>query len=181
MAGVRIPPPALLSRTQQGDGLHGSPPPPGTSPVVPHRRPLQPLSGGCTLRTSRSPHISGRWRRAGSTAVATSALVLAGLGTAVHATAATPDHVSAKAVATAAPAPPPTPAHVSAKAVPPAVAKAHVQYQSACDATPEKGYAACNALRVTGGTTAFMEKQAALKGMTAKTLKPNASSASPTG
>ena len=114
------------------------------------------------MRTSRSPHISGRWRRAGSTAVATSALVLAGLGTAVHATAATPDHVSAKTVATA-------------------VAKAHVQYESACDATPEKGYAACNALRVTGGTTAFMEKQAALKGMTARTLKPNAASASPTG
>jgi subtilase family serine protease len=114
------------------------------------------------LRTSRSPHISGRWRRAGSTAVATSALVLAGLGTAVHATAATPDHVSAKTVATA-------------------VAKAHVQYESTCDATPEKGHAACNALRVTAGTTAFMEKQAALKGMTARTLKPNAASATPTG
>ncbi|MDH6489044.1 S53 family peptidase [Streptomyces sp. SAI-127] len=114
------------------------------------------------MRTSPSPHMSGRWRRAGSTAVATSVLVLAGLGTAVQATAATPDHVSAKAVATA-------------------VAKAHVQYESACDATPEKGYAACNALRVTGGTTAFMEKQAALKGMTAKTLKPNATSATPTG
>ncbi|WP_020140248.1 S53 family peptidase [Streptomyces sp. 351MFTsu5.1] len=114
------------------------------------------------MRTSNSPHIAGRWRRAGSTAVATTALVFAGLGTAAHATAATPDHVRAKTVATA-------------------VAKAHVQYESACDATPKKGYAACNALRVTAGTTAFMEKQAALKGVTAKTLKPNASSATPTG
>ncbi|WP_030318263.1 S53 family peptidase [Streptomyces sp. NRRL B-3229] len=114
------------------------------------------------MRTPNSPHISGRWRRIGSTAVATGALVLAGLGTAAHATAATPDHVSAKTVATA-------------------VAKAHVQYESACDATPKKGYAACHALRVTAGTTAFMEKQAALKGVTAKTLKPNASSATPTG
>ncbi|MDH6498256.1 S53 family peptidase [Streptomyces sp. SAI-149] len=114
------------------------------------------------MRTSNSPHISGRWRRIGSTAVATGALVFAGLGTAAHATALTPHHVSAKAVATA-------------------VAKAHVQYESACDATPKKGYAACNALRVTAGTTAYMEKQAALKGVTAKTLKPNSTAATPTG
>src|SRR5690242_13189365 len=43
-AEVRVPQRVLLSRTQQEDGLRGSPPPPGTSPVVPHRRPLQPHS-----------------------------------------------------------------------------------------------------------------------------------------
>ncbi len=50
-----------------------------------------------------------------------------------------------------------------------------------CAATPKKGYAACNALRVTGGTTAFMEKQAALKGVTPKTISPKAASDDPTG
>jgi len=90
--------------------------------------------------------------------------VIAGLGTAVHADAAT------------------TATHkVSAKTVAAQVAKAHVRYEKACAATPKKGYAACNALRVTGGTTAFMEKQAALKGVTPKTVKPNAASADPTG
>ena len=116
------------------------------------------------MRTPNTPHISGRWRRIGSATVATGALLIAGLGTAAHASAdtATPHKVSAKAVATQ-------------------VAKAHVQYENACDATPKKGFAACNALRVTGGTTAFMERQAALKGVAAKTIKPNATSASPTG
>ncbi|WEO96621.1 S53 family peptidase [Streptomyces sp. FXJ1.172] len=119
------------------------------------------------MRTStpNSPHISGRWRRIGTAAVATAALAFAGLGTAAHAsadTAATSHKVSAKAIAAQ-------------------VAKAHVRYERACAATPKKGYAACNALRVTGGTTAFMEKQAALKGSTPKTVSPNASSASPTG
>ena len=118
------------------------------------------------MRTStpNTPHISGRWRRIGSATVATGALLIAGLGTAAHANAATPA------------------AHkVSAKTIAAQVAKAHVQYESACGATPKKGYAACNALRVTGGTTAYMEKQAALKGVTAKTIKPNASSSTPTG
>ncbi|MGW1284467.1 S53 family peptidase [Streptomyces sp. NPDC002586] len=115
--------------------------------------------------TPSSPHIRGRWRRVGSAAAATAALVIAGLGTAGHASAATAA----------------TSHKVSPKAIAAQVAKAHVQYTRACGATPKKGYAACNALRVTGGTTAFMEKQAALKGITPKTIKPNASSASPTG
>jgi len=116
------------------------------------------------LRTTNSPHISGRWRKAGSAAAATTALLLAGLGTAAQAHAATP-----------------TPHQVTARTIAAQVAKAHVQYESSCAATPKKGYAACNALRVTAGTTAFMEKQAALKGTTPKTLKPNATSATPTG
>ncbi|SNX62232.1 physarolisin II [Streptomyces sp. TLI_55] len=116
------------------------------------------------MRTPNTPHMSGRWRKAGSAAAAATALLLAGLGTAAQAHAATP-----------------TPHKVSAKAIAAQVAKAHVQYESACAATPKKGYAACNALRVTAGTTAFMEKQAALKGATPKSLKPNATSATPTG
>ncbi|WBO65368.1 S53 family peptidase [Streptomyces camelliae] len=119
------------------------------------------------MRTStpNSPHISGRWRRFGTAAVATAALALAGLGTAAQADADT---------ATA-------PHKVSAKTIAAQVAKAHVRYEKACAATPKKGFAACNALRVTGGTTAFMEKQAALKGIAPKTVQPNAASASPTG
>ncbi|MFF5499887.1 peptidase S8 [Streptomyces aquilus] len=116
------------------------------------------------MRTPNSPRIPGRWRKAGSAAAAATALLLTGLGTAAQAHAATP-----------------TPHKVSAKAIAAQVAKAHVQYESSCAATPKKGYAACNALRVTAGTTAFMEKQAALKGTTPKSLKPNATSATPTG
>ncbi|MDN3028813.1 S53 family peptidase [Streptomyces sp. S.PB5] len=116
------------------------------------------------MHTPNTPHRSGRWHRLGTATVATAALVLAGLGVATHANAAAP-----------------TPHKVTAKAVAAQVAKAHVQYESACDTTPKKGFAACNALRVTGGTTAYMEKQAALKGVTPKTVKPHASSATPTG
>lgn len=106
----------------------------------------------------------GGWSRIGSAAVATAALVLAGLGTAAHASAATP-----------------APSKVSTEAVAAQVAKAHVKYTHQCDATPKKGYASCNALRVTSGITAFQEKQAALKGVAPRTVKPNASSATPTG
>ncbi|WP_369390266.1 peptidase S8 [Streptomyces sp. CG1] len=111
------------------------------------------------------PHIRGRWARIGSAAFGAAALVVAGLGATAHAsvdTAVTSHKVSSKAIAAQ-------------------VAKAHVQYTRACGATPKKGYAACNALRVTGGTTAFMEKQAALKGIAPRTVKPNAASDSPTG
>ncbi|MEU9280482.1 S53 family peptidase [Streptomyces sp. NPDC048342] len=118
--------------------------------------------------TPNSPHIRGRRRRIGSAAAATAALLVAGFGTAAHASAAT-----ATANATH---------RVSARAVAAQVAKAHVRYEKAgCGATPKKGYAACDALRVTGGTTAFMEKQAALKGIAPKTVKPDAASDSPTG
>jgi subtilase family serine protease len=119
------------------------------------------------LRTTTpdTPHIRGRWRLAGSAAAATAALLAAGLGTAAHATAATA-----------------TTHGVSARTVAAQVAKAHVQYEKAgCGATPKKGFAACDALRVTSGTTAYMEKQAALKGVTPKTVRPDAASASPTG
>ncbi|MFJ4784166.1 peptidase S8 [Streptomyces sp. NPDC088794] len=118
------------------------------------------------MRTStpNSPHIRARWTRIGSAAAATTALVLAGLGTAVHASAA-----------------PPAAHKVSAKEIAAAVAKAHVTYTSACDATPAKGYASCNALRVTSGTTAFQEAQAAKKGVTPKSVSPKAASATPTG
>ncbi|MFF0017826.1 peptidase S8 [Streptomyces sp. NPDC005374] len=115
--------------------------------------------------TPNTPHMSGRWRRIGSAAAATGALLIAGLGTAAHAsadTAATSHKVSSKTIAAA-------------------VAKAHVTYESACGATPKKGFAACNALRVTGGTTAFMEKQAAQKGVSPATVKPDAAAATPTG
>ncbi|MCH5674816.1 S53 family peptidase [Streptomyces gilvus] len=114
--------------------------------------------------TPNSPHIRGRWRRIGSAAAATAALVLAGLGSAAHADAAT--------AATH---------KVSARTIAAQVAKAHVRYENACAAHPKKGYASCDALRVTGGTTAFMEKQAALKGVAPKTVKPDAASDDPTG
>ncbi|MEU9475774.1 S53 family peptidase [Streptomyces sp. NPDC048191] len=115
--------------------------------------------------TPNSPHIRGRRARIGSAAIGAAALVLAGLGTAAH---AAPDTAAG--------------GHkVSAKAVTAQVAKAHVRYEKTCGATPKKGYAACDALRVTGGTTAFMEKQAALKGIAPKTVRPNAASDSPTG
>ncbi|MEU8717854.1 S53 family peptidase [Streptomyces sp. NPDC048663] len=115
--------------------------------------------------TPDTPHIRGRWRLAGSAAAATAALLAAGLGTAAHATAATA-----------------TTHGVSARTVAAQVAKAHVRYEKAgCGATPKKGFAACDALRVTGGTTAYMERQAALKGVTPKTVRPDAASASPTG
>ena len=120
--------------------------------------------------TPTTPHIRGRWHRIGSAATATAALLLAGLGTAAHASAATPA------------ATPASTAHkVSAKAIAAQVAKAHVKYTNQCDATPKKGYASCNALRVTSGTTAFQEEQAAKKGITPKTISPKASSATPTG
>jgi hypothetical protein len=50
-----------------------------------------------------------------------------------------------------------------------------------CAATPKKGYASCNTLRVTSGTTAFQEEQAAKKGIAPQTVRPNAAADSPTG
>ncbi|WP_405720967.1 hypothetical protein [Streptomyces sp. NBC_01537] len=50
-----------------------------------------------------------------------------------------------------------------------------------CAGTPKKGYASCNALRVTSGTTAFQEEQAAKKGIAPRTVRPNAAADSPTG
>jgi subtilase family serine protease len=50
-----------------------------------------------------------------------------------------------------------------------------------CAGTPKKGYASCDALRVTSGTTAFQEEQAAKKGIAPQTVRPNAAADSPTG
>ncbi len=126
------------------------------------------------MRTSppNSQSTHGRWRRIGTAAVATAALALAGLGTATQAGAATPANLTATSKVTA---------KVSAQAIAAQVAKAHVTYTSPCDATPAKGFASCNALRVTSGTTAFQEEQAAKKGVAPATIKPNATAATPTG
>ncbi|MEV6054709.1 hypothetical protein [Streptomyces sp. NPDC052107] len=48
-----------------------------------------------------------------------------------------------------------------------------------CTGTPKKGYASCNALRVTSGTTAFQEEQAAKKGIAPQTVRPNAAGTPP--
>ncbi|WP_055532201.1 S53 family peptidase [Streptomyces graminilatus] len=116
---------------------------------------------------SRTTHSGWhrRWQRTGTAALATTALALAGLGTATQAGATTAHHRVT----------------VSAKAIAAQVAKAHVHYTHQCDATPAKGFASCDALRVTGGTTAFQEAQAARKGVAPATVKPNATSDTPTG
>ncbi|NNN36309.1 peptidase S8 [Streptomyces sp. S3(2020)] len=70
--------------------------------------------------------LRGRWHRIGSAAAATAALLVAGLGTAAHAEAATPAKTS------------------------------KVTWAATPCATPRKsGELACDSLRVTGGTTAF--------------------------
>ncbi|MFF4019607.1 peptidase S8 [Streptomyces sp. NPDC001843] len=105
--------------------------------------------------TPGSPHISGRWRRIGSAAVATAALAFTGLGTAAQASAAT---------TTATPA---TSSKVTWAATP-------------CATPKHKGDLACNSFRVTGGTTAFQKAQAELTGKIAK-VTPKAAAAAPTG
>lgn len=50
-----------------------------------------------------------------------------------------------------------------------------------CAGAPKKGYASRNVLRVTSGTTAFQEEQAAKKGIAPQTVRPNAAADSPTG
>jgi subtilase family serine protease len=78
-----------------------------------------------------------RWRRIAAAATATAALVFTGLGAASAADART------------------TVAKVTPK----------VTWTKACSA-PKAGAAACNAKRVTGGTTEYMAEQAAKKGVT---------------
>ncbi|MFF3514773.1 peptidase S8 [Streptomyces sp. NPDC002573] len=102
-----------------------------------------------------SAPIRGRWRRIGSAAAATTALLLAGLGTAAHANAAS-------TTATAA-------------------SSAKVTWTRSCAAPKKKGEMACNALRVTGGVTAFQQQRAKAEGITAKALSPEAAADSPTG
>ncbi|MDQ1027476.1 subtilase family serine protease [Streptomyces umbrinus] len=103
-------------------------------------------SDGSISRSTNSPSIRVRWRRVGSAAIAATALVLAGLGTAVQATAA----------------PATTNATAAAKS-----STGKVTWTRAC-ATPAKGRMACKALRVTGGTTAFQKAEAKADGVTPK-------------
>ncbi|MET7682744.1 S53 family peptidase [Streptomyces sp. NPDC005423] len=92
--------------------------------------------------TPDSPRTQGRWHRAGAAVVATAALVLTGLGTAVQANAAQT-----------------TTAATSSK----------VTYAATPCATPKKtGELACNSLRVTGGITAYQKAQAKTEGITPK-------------
>ncbi|MEW2048427.1 S53 family peptidase [Streptomyces sp. NPDC005476] len=108
-----------------------------------------------TTTSPASPAISGRWRRTAASALGTAALVLAGLGTAAHASAA----------------PATTTTTTSAK----------VTWAATPCATPKhKGDLTCNSFRVTGGTTAFQKERAVETGKAAK-VTPKASAASPTG
>ncbi|MER6127253.1 S53 family peptidase [Streptomyces sp. NPDC001795] len=101
------------------------------------------------------PAIRGRWRRIGSAAVATAALVLTGLGTAAHASAAST--TAAKSTST------------------------KVTWTRSCAVPKKKGEMACNALRVTGGITAFQKQRATADGITPKAISPKAAADSPTG
>jgi subtilase family serine protease len=130
------------------------------------------------LRTSTpdSPRTRSRWRRLAAAATATAALLLTGLGTAAHASAApktTAPNTTAPTTTTL--------KTTSAQAVAAAVARAHVQYTEQCGTTPRPGYATCHALRVTSGTTAYQEEQAAKRGVAPATVSPRAASAGPTG
>ncbi|MFE3161896.1 peptidase S8 [Streptomyces sp. NPDC059224] len=83
--------------------------------------------------------LRGGWRRLGTAAAATAALLLAGFGTAVQADAA------------------------------PSVSPAKVTYTATPCATPKHtGELACNSYRVTGGLTAYQKQQAARTGVTPK-------------
>ncbi|MER6127254.1 S53 family peptidase [Streptomyces sp. NPDC001795] len=95
------------------------------------------------MRTSPSdranrPAPRGGWRRVGSAAAATVALVFAGFGTAVHADAAA-NTTSSK-----------------------------VTWTRACAVPGRAGEMACKALRVTGGLTAFQKARSTAEGITPK-------------
>ncbi|MDO0927049.1 peptidase S8 [Streptomyces sp. TG1A-8] len=105
-------------------------------------------------KTPNSSHVSGRWRRIGSAAAATAALVAAGLATAAHADATTS---AAKPAATG------------------------VTWSATPCATPRhKGELACDSLRVTGGVTAFEKARAERTGEAAR-VTPRTAAAGPTG
>ncbi|MGW7424277.1 S53 family peptidase [Streptomyces sp. NPDC054813] len=85
------------------------------------------------------PSIRGSWRRIGTAAAATAALLLTGFGTAVQADAAS------------------------------SVSSTKVTYTATPCATPKHtGELACNSYRVTGGLTAYQKQQAAKTGVTPK-------------
>ncbi|MPY64708.1 S53 family peptidase [Streptomyces spongiae] len=98
-----------------------------------------------------TPATRRRWHRVSGAAAAVAALVLAGLGVTTQATAATTST-----------------AHTT---------KPHVTWTRSCATPSKKGEMACNALRVTGGTTAFQLEKAARKGVTPKA----ADASSPSG
>ncbi|MDH6218590.1 S53 family peptidase [Streptomyces pseudovenezuelae] len=85
------------------------------------------------------PSVRSGWRRLGTAAAATAALLLAGFGTAVQADAAS-SAATAKATWTATP----------------------------CATPQHKGELACNSYRVTGGLTAYQKEQAKITGVTPK-------------
>lgn len=99
-----------------------------------------------------SASACGRWRRVSASALGTAALVIAGLGTAAHASAAPAPTVPSKATWTATP----------------------------CATPHHKGDLTCDSFRVTGGTTAFQRARAAETG-TAAGVTPKAAAAAPTG
>ncbi len=100
------------------------------------------------------------WRRLGSAAAATAALLVAGFGTAVDASAAV-GTTATKTVMLA----------DAAKA-----GSTEVTWTRSCAEPKKKGEMACNALRVTGGTTAFMRANAHANAVT-----PKAAADFPTG
>ncbi|MEV5434873.1 S53 family peptidase [Streptomyces sp. NPDC052682] len=92
---------------------------------------------------SNSPARPSNWRRIGSAAAATTALLLAGLGTAAPASATpTPTARTSSSAVTWTPAP--------------------------CSTPRKKGELTCHALRVTGGLTAYQKQRAAQHGTTPK-------------
>ncbi|WP_329339388.1 S53 family peptidase [Streptomyces sp. NBC_01352] len=106
--------------------------------------------------TPNTPSTRARWTRIGSAAAATAALVFAGLGTAVQASA-TPEATTTATTAT-------TASKVTWSATP-------------CATPKKKGELACDSLRVTGGVTAFQKQEAKEDGVTPKA----ADAATPSG
>ncbi|KPI15790.1 hypothetical protein OK074_8526 [Actinobacteria bacterium OK074] len=109
------------------------------------------------LTLPNAPVRRGKVRRIVSASAATAALVIAGLGTAAQADAASSTTTKAATAVTKS---------TSTK----------VTWTRSCAEPTKKGVMACNALRVTGGETAFMKANAK-----ADTITPKASSDSPTG
>ncbi|MFD3501615.1 peptidase S8 [Streptomyces sp. NPDC058678] len=100
------------------------------------------------MRTTppNTPATRRRWTRTASAAVATAALVFAGLGTAAAQASATTEATTAAKT---------TSSKVTWSATP-------------CATPKKKGELACNSLRVTGGLTAFQKREATEDGVTPK-------------
>ncbi|MFJ9475281.1 peptidase S8 [Streptomyces mirabilis] len=122
-----------------------------TTPPIP---PTSPTPGNRSAARTN-------WRRLGSAAAATAALLVAGFGTAVDASAAAGTTATKTVVSKS----------TAAKA-----GSTKVTWTRSCAEPKKKGEMACNALRVTGGTTAFMRANAHANAVT-----PKAAADSPTG